>query len=74
MSYSIASADGEPVAITVERLIEAALVCASLYYIAVYCWIALHRLAYPFDVEWMEGAAVDHVARVLAMSIDGEAI
>lgn len=48
-----------------ERLIDYALVAASLWYLAVYLWIALHRLAYPFDVEWMEGGAVDHVARVL---------
>ena len=28
--------------------------------------VALLRLSYPFDLEWMEGGSVDHVVRVLA--------
>ena len=48
------------------RLIDYALVAGSLWYVIVYLWIALHRLPYSFDIEWMEGGAVDHVTRVLA--------
>lgn len=49
-----------------ERLIGWTLVGASVWYVGLYLWIAVHRLAYPFDIEWMEGGAVDHVARLLA--------
>jgi len=32
----------------------------------VYVVIALRRLHYPFDLEWMEGGSIDHVRRLLA--------
>lgn len=38
----------------------------ALGFIGVFVWIATHRAAYPFDLEWMEGGMVDHVARLLA--------
>lgn len=46
--------------------LDAGLILASGFYIGAYLWIALHRLTFPFDVEWMEGACVDHVVRILA--------
>jgi len=46
--------------------LDGLLLAASAASIAAYLWIALHRLDYPFDLEWMEGAGVDHVARILA--------
>ena len=39
---------------------------ASASYIAAYLWIGSHRLTFPFDLEWMEGACVDHVVRLLS--------
>lgn len=36
------------------------------WYILAYIVIALIRVRYPFELEWMEGAVVDHVRRVLA--------
>jgi hypothetical protein len=39
---------------------------ASVGFVAVFTWIAANRASYPFDLEWMEGAMVDHVARLLA--------
>jgi 4-amino-4-deoxy-L-arabinose transferase-like glycosyltransferase len=38
---------------------------AAGIYVLTYLYIALNRLTYPFDLEWMEGAMVAHVARVL---------
>ncbi len=32
--------------------------------IAVYVWIALHRIGYPFEIDWMEGGSVELAARV----------
>ncbi len=31
-----------------------------------YLWIALHRLDYPYELDWMEGGSVGNVGRVLA--------
>ncbi len=33
----------------------------AVYYTGLFLWIALERAGYPFDIEWMEGAMVDHV-------------
>jgi 4-amino-4-deoxy-L-arabinose transferase-like glycosyltransferase len=45
--------------------LEYAVVIAAVVYIAVYIVIALQRITFPFDLEWMEGASVDHVRRLL---------
>ncbi len=39
---------------------------AALVYPAAYLFIALQRIDYPFEIEWMEGGSAGHVARVLA--------
>ena len=31
-----------------------------------YVWVALHRLAYPYELEWMEGGSVELARRVAA--------
>ncbi len=41
------------------------LIGASFFYIAAYLYIALSRIHYPFELEWMEGGSVDHVKRIL---------
>jgi len=33
--------------------------------IAVYVVLAVRRAAYPFQLEWLEGGAVEHVRRIL---------
>ena len=38
----------------------------ALVYLLVYLFVALSRMGYPFDLEWMEGGAVDHVRWILA--------
>ena len=43
------------------------LVCLALAApIAIYLWIALHRVDYPFELDWMEGGSVELAGRVLA--------
>jgi hypothetical protein len=34
--------------------------------IAVYLWVALHRVDYPFELDWMEGGSVELAGRVVA--------
>jgi 4-amino-4-deoxy-L-arabinose transferase-like glycosyltransferase len=35
-------------------------------FILTFIVVALFRIRYPYELEWMEGAAVDHVRRILA--------
>lgn len=37
----------------------------SAYYVGLFLFIAAQRANYPFDLEWMEGAVIDHVRVVL---------
>jgi 4-amino-4-deoxy-L-arabinose transferase-like glycosyltransferase len=45
--------------------VEAALVAGALWYLGSYLVVAIARIAYPYDLEWMEGGTLEHVARVL---------
>lgn len=41
------------------------LAVGALWYLGSYLVVALARIAYPYDLEWMEGGMLEHVARVL---------
>jgi 4-amino-4-deoxy-L-arabinose transferase-like glycosyltransferase len=43
-----------------------ALAAASALYVIAYLAVALARIHYPFELEWVEGGMVDHVRRILA--------
>ncbi len=43
-----------------------ALLGVALASVALYLAIAPARISYPYELEWMEGACVDHVRRILA--------
>ncbi|MBN1423122.1 hypothetical protein JXA88_01070 [Candidatus Fermentibacteria bacterium] len=47
-------------------ILSLACVVASLAALGSYLVITVSRLGYPFDLEWMEGGMVDHVARIRA--------
>ncbi len=51
-----------------ERVLGWLLYAAAAGFILAYLYIASQRIGYPYELEWMEGASVDHVARLL----DGE--
>lgn len=40
------------------------LFCATAY-LVLYIAVVIYRINYPFELEWMEGAMVDHVRRIL---------
>jgi len=42
------------------------LLTGGILYIAAYLTIVFLRIQYPFELEWEEGAAVDHVLRILS--------
>jgi len=37
----------------------------AIAFILGFLLLAVHRMLYPFELEWMEGATVDHVARLM---------
>jgi hypothetical protein len=60
-------ADAASTARQIPRRAIALLVClATAAPIAVYLWIALHRVDYPYELDWMEGGSVELAGRVLA--------
>jgi hypothetical protein len=52
------------------RLARALTLLAALAFVVSYVCIALLRIDYPFEIEWMEGGSRGHVARILS----GEAL
>ncbi len=49
-----------------QNLLKHALVLIAVAYLITYFVIALNRIAYPYELEWMEGGSVDHVRWILA--------
>ena len=47
-------------------LLKAGCALTVVYYFGAYAWVVWSRARYPFDLEWMEGAMVDHVRFLLA--------
>jgi dolichyl-phosphate-mannose-protein mannosyltransferase len=50
----------------VKRFLAALPVAGGVAFILLYVGIALARMRYPYELEWMEGGMVAHVGRVLA--------
>jgi len=50
----------------ISKLLYSILFVVTIIYVVAYLAIALSRIKYPFELEWMEGAMVDHVRRILA--------
>jgi 4-amino-4-deoxy-L-arabinose transferase-like glycosyltransferase len=47
------------------KIAEGVLVGASVTYVVAYVVVALLRLRYPYELEWMEGGMAEHVRRIL---------
>lgn len=48
------------------KLLKHLLVTVSVIYLGGFLFVALLRIQYPFELEWVEGSMVDHVGRVLS--------
>ncbi len=46
-------------------VLRSVLIGLAFLYAAAFLCIAALRIGYPFELEWMEGACVDHVCRIL---------
>jgi hypothetical protein len=51
---------------TFERITKWLSVALGIAFIAVVLALSIMRLMYPYEIEWMEGAMLDHVVRILA--------
>jgi hypothetical protein len=60
------SGRGDAVLRGVERGLRVLLVLVGAAFVVGYVVIALMRMRYPFELEWMEGGVVDDVRRILA--------
>jgi hypothetical protein len=65
MTHSIDLFAGSARFMRVVEVVEWVVGLAACAYLLAYVAIALLRVTYPFDLEWMEGATADHVHRIL---------
>ncbi|MCL4247251.1 MAG: hypothetical protein KJ065_03750 [Anaerolineae bacterium] len=56
--------------IRLDGLLRALVVLLALVAFGLYAFVVINRINYPFELEWMEGATVDTVSRIL----DGQSI
>jgi hypothetical protein len=49
----------------VGRLLSAVAVLGALGALGVFLWVVARRIAYPYDLEWMEGGMLCHALRLL---------
>lgn len=49
----------------IEILLKITISLLGVYYIVAYLIIAIIRLNYPYEIEWMEGGSLIHVDRLL---------
>ena len=52
----------------ITRALSLAAVSASLLFVAMFLYVSLSRISYPFELEWLEGLSLQHVKRVLGPS------
>jgi len=50
----------------IAKILKLVLLGLAVLYLVAYVAIAMARIAYPFELEWREGGAVDHIVRILA--------
>jgi 4-amino-4-deoxy-L-arabinose transferase-like glycosyltransferase len=55
-----------PRRLTATPIIRLLVLAMAMAYILLYLFLALLRISYPYELEWVEGAMVEHVQRVLA--------
>lgn len=48
------------------EILHVALIFAAFASLFIYGYVAISRMAYPFELEWIEGAMVEQVRRILA--------
>lgn len=51
---------------TLERVTKLLSITLGIAFIIVVLTLSIMRLMYPYEIEWMEGAMLDHVVRILA--------
>lgn len=57
---------GGPMVNRIDRTLRVLALIVSAGYVALYAVLAWLRVAYPYELEWLEGACVDHVRTILS--------
>jgi hypothetical protein len=57
---------GERITPLAPAFLEAAAVLCGLYSLGAVLYVVLHRIGYPFALEWMEGGSLVQVARIVS--------
>ena len=55
-----------PALVRADRIAAGAAMALGAVFVLAYLYVALSRITYPYELEWMEGGMLDHVRRVLA--------
>ena len=63
-----------PAATLMHTILRALLVTASLAFLAAFVWIVVHRIAWPFENEWLEGDEFHHAWRIMRSSLVSAAL
>jgi len=50
---------------TINHSFKKIILFLSIYYIIIYVYLALIRMFYPFELEWMEGGMVGHIVQIV---------
>lgn len=50
----------------IQNLLRYILLTGAILYVVIYFILFFFRIQYPFELEWEEGASVDHVIRILS--------
>ncbi len=51
--------------ITLPAILKYAALLGAVIYVVMFIAVALLRIGYPYELDWMEGMGVDHVQRIL---------
>jgi len=54
------------IALNLEKTTRWLAIAIGIAFIALVLTLSIIRLAYPYEIEWMEGAMMDHVVRILS--------
>jgi hypothetical protein len=50
----------------ISKVTKLTLLIGATLYLIIYCILAFFRVQYPFELEWIEGAVLDHVIRIIS--------
>lgn len=50
---------------SLDSILKWFIIISSLIFIGIFIYVTISRIAYPFELEWMEGGSVEHLERLM---------